>query len=151
VAFLKSAVQDASMPPVNFECIVPDALPTSLPLRLKQSSPLSSSLIKLILFLPVVAALLMPFGLLAVHAAAEPATRTALIASPGTTVRIIVSLALWAALFGWPVMRLLDGLVRAREVMIAGDVVVTERSLAGTRTWRTPLSEFSGLAMGLAA
>lgn len=130
----------------SIESSLPAELPVSLPLTLEQRPSKSSTIMKLLLILPAGVALLYPFVLIASHAVADPAGRVAL-GSPGALIPVLIGLAFWAVLFGWPLQRLATTIARRRTVTISeAGVAVTEETLLGKHDWHEPLSAFDGLA-----
>lgn len=130
----------------SIESCLPAELPRALPLVLDQRPSKSSTLLKLLMVFPAGVAMLYPFLLIGAHAAMDPASRDQL-SSPGVLAPVLLALAFWLVLFAWPLIRLTQTMARRRRVSISGtEVVVTEETLFGRKTWREPLSAFEGLA-----
>jgi hypothetical protein len=126
------------------------AAPTGLdrlPLRLEQSVSRGSVVSKLLLLVPALAAVAIPLFLVAAHAVAEPSTLGVLRQHPLTALQIALGLALWSALFVYPLRLLLARAATRRLVHISPDrVAVIERGLLGTRAWSAPLDTYRGIA-----
>lgn len=129
-----------------FETVTPASPAPALPLVNRQTTSMVGSLGRLALLLPAAVAVLSPFLLLADHLIAEPASRQTLMDRPVSAVQIVLGLALWAALFAWPLKGLVSRFARSREISIdAGMVSVLERSVMGLRHWREPLANYAGV------
>lgn len=132
---------------VAFEHISTSPSEIALPLHLTQSCSVAGTLGKLAIVLPTAALLLVPFALIGDHLIASPGSVSMLAERPASVLQIALGLLLWGALFGLPLRQLLKGLGRSRVVRIAdGRVHVTERTLAGERSWIEPLRNYEGLA-----
>jgi len=129
------------------EKIVPETPIQSLPARLEQTSVRVPALLALAVLLPL--ALLVMGPMLAVGAllASDPSVRLLVIERPGAAFQVGLGLAVWSAMFGWPVRRWLKGLARRRAVEITPSVVrVSEAGLGGEQDWQATLASYEGLA-----
>lgn len=98
------------------------------------------------------AVLLSPFYMIATAALADQAVRDAVATRPVAAAQILVGLAFWLVLFGFPIYRLLDTLSRRRSIAIAdGRVTVIDRMFGTDRVFSAPLSDFAGVAPYLRA
>jgi hypothetical protein len=119
----------------------------SLPLRIRQKPAAASQILKLSVVLPATIALLTPFLILGIAAAADPAVRATLEQRPGAAIQLALALAFWLVLFAWPLKRLTEGLARSRHIEIdRTSVRVTENTLFGPETWSQSLSAYRGIA-----
>jgi hypothetical protein len=126
--------------------IAPETPPATLPLTLQQTSARSSSTLMLALLVPMAMALLYPFILVAGHLAQNTGIRDALIEHPASILQIVLALAFWIVLLGWPLKRAADALASARIIFIDAETVhVTESTAFGSRSWTEPLKAYRGL------
>lgn len=132
---------------VSFDQIASPTGLDRLPIRLEQSLSRVSVLFKLLLLVPALAAVAIPLLLLAAHAAAKPGTLALLREHPLTAVQIALGIALWSALFVYPLRLLLTRAATKRLVDISADTVcVAEHGLLRTRIWSAPLNTYRGVA-----
>ncbi len=130
-----------------YDCVTPSNPLDKLPVTISQSSTRLPAALMLALVATLLVLIAVPFSLILVMAAGEPAARALLLERPGATLQMGLGVVVWLALFAWPANRLLTRLTSARTVRIdAGHVHVTEKRLTGTRTWTLPLAAFDGLA-----
>ncbi len=135
------------MPQALFEITSPRAEFNRLPLIIRQKSSKSSTFLLVLMMLPVMIAVIIPFSLIGAQAANDPSLTAALWDQPISTLQIFVGLSLWAMIFLIPVKKLLSRLGRERIVRIqAGKVYVTDKHLFYRRKWILPLSSYRGLA-----
>lgn len=129
------------------ERMEPAALPEALPIRITQRASRASSGLMLAIVLPVAVAFLYPFVLIAIHLASDAGMRAAALGSSSGLPAILIGFAFWIVLFAWPLKRIVESFAERRTITIAdGDARVTEVTLFGTRSWRAPLTAFTGLA-----
>ena len=127
-----------------FETILPNGPITALPLNLVQTASRTSPLLMLALALPAAVAALTPFFLIAHHAAQDASL---LMDRQATSLLLAVALAIWAALFGWPIARrALRSGQRRRIAISATKVTVSDAGLLRTETWSEPLLTYRGIA-----
>jgi hypothetical protein len=125
----------------------PALIPTSFPIRLAQTPSRLGSVLKLMILLPASIALLAPFVLVGAHLINNPATRAVLSEQPQTGVMLMIGLAFWVVLLGWPLHRLVGSVARLRTVSIFnGSVQVADSDVFGEDKWREPVAAFAGLA-----
>ena len=127
-----------------FETIVPDQSITALPVTLVQRPSRSSPIFMVLLVVPVVMAMLMPYSLIAVAAARD----SSIVLDRGRSVaQIMIAFALWSLVFGWPIVVRLSRIWTQRTVHISGENVrVVERTMLGEHAWSKPLSSYRGVA-----
>lgn len=131
----------------SIAAISPGEPPVSLPIRIRQSPSRPTCLLMLGLVLPAAAAFLSPFVLLAGHLVGDAGTREVMAGHPGIALRLALALGIWAALFGWPIKRLVRGLFGDQTVEItAQGVTVTDHGPLGARVWHADMSEFRGVS-----
>ena len=127
-----------------FETISPNGPITALPLTLVQTASRSSPLLMLVLALPATVAALTPFLLIAHHAAQDA---TLLMDRQDTSLRLVLALAIWAGLFGWPITHRALRIGQRRQISIsANKVTVSDAGLMTNETWSEPLHTYRGLA-----
>lgn len=130
----------------NIETIHPNELPATLPIHLEQRASRTAALLLLTVVLPAAAALLYPFLLLSGHLLADSDLRTALAADPAALLPLLVGMAFWGVLFGWPLKRIGESVARGRSVRISQEIVqVTDHPLFGIRFWYEPLPAYRGI------
>ncbi len=129
---------------------VPSIVPSSsfsLPISLKQSTARSSPILLMMVLLPLLLALLVPFALLAQHLAQDAATRAVLAERPQAAVQLLLGLGFCGMLFGWPLVHVARTLGRSRTIDIdSGTVSVTERAFGRSQRWSEPLVRFAGVS-----
>lgn len=91
---------------------------------------------------------LVPFGLIASHAATDPAALATLAGRPGSTILLACGLLLALTLASVPLRAAVARLTRRRAVVSFADgrVQVEEHGLMGTRRWSARTTEFKGIA-----
>lgn len=131
----------------QFDTVTPRFCDQSLPCRLEQRASHLSAAAVLALLLPLALILVIPFAMLLMQIAAEPATRLALANHPAAAVQIALGVTLLLMLIGWPLRALVDRLGRRRIVELDRDrVTITDAGLFASRQWSEPLSQYLGLA-----
>ncbi len=99
----------------------------------------------LIVALPLLGIIAGPVSLIVTFAADD--VRHAIADKPLAVSMLAMGLLAWAALFLYPMHRLIKRFCTTRSVQIAADrVCVEEKSLLGARLWSVPLAEFRGVA-----
>jgi hypothetical protein len=127
---------------VGFDRIASPTGLDRLPIRLEQSNSRG----RMVLLIPVLAAVALPLLLLARHAFAERATLALLSERPSTAIPIVLGLAIWLAIFIVPLHLLVARTARKRRVDISADTVqVAERRLLRRQSWSAPLSTYRGV------
>lgn len=107
----------------------------------------SGRLVLLTLSGAALAALMVPFWLVAEALAAEPAARAIVAGRPMLAVELVAGLLVLLALFGWPLVSLAKSAVHRRVIRIEGAFVTAEeRGLTGVSRWAEPLSNYVGIA-----
>ncbi len=118
----------------------------SLPYRLEQSCSRLTAITQLVLLAPIVGATTLIAGSFAV-AAADPGVRALATAHPVGGLLGTLGLICLIMLVAWPAGSRLAAIGRTRSVDIRdGDVRVSERGLLANRSFREPLSRYTGLA-----
>lgn len=128
----------------DFETILPDAPLASLPVRLEQTPSRAAPFLLAALAAPAAAVSLAPFALLAEHLTRDPS----LIADrPVTSAGLIAALVVWIGVFLWPIA-VRSGRASSSRLIVVTDthIVVTDRGWLGERTWREPISAYSGIS-----
>jgi hypothetical protein len=111
---------------------------------IEKSSRLAAAAL-LILAIPVIAIIAGPVSLIVTFAAED--VRHAIADKPLAVSMLAMGMMAWAALFLFPMHRLIKRFCTTRNVQIVADrVCVKEASLLGSRVWSAPLAEFRGLA-----
>lgn len=115
----------------------------ALPIVHESRSSRMSAVLQLVWLIPALAGLALPFSLIV----AERTAVTAIVAAnPLAALNLVIGLALWTALFGWPVTKLLARFGAQHSVRIAqGTVTVRERRLLGSSLASTPLNSYAGV------
>ena len=110
----------------------------------EKSSRLAAAAL-LILAIPVLGIIAGPVSLILTFAADD--VRHAIADKPLAVGMLAMGMVAWAALFLFPMHRLIRRVCTTRNVQIVADrVCVEEASLLGARVWSAPLAEFRGLA-----
>ncbi len=131
----------------SIEASFPAALPTCFPIRLVQTPSRAGAVLKLIILLPASLALLTPFVLVGANLATNPAARAVIGEQPQTAVMLLIALAFWGVLLGWPVKRIAGAVARLRTISIFnGTVQVSDSDVFAEDKWREPVSAFAGVA-----
>jgi hypothetical protein len=135
------------MRPSTFDRFEPAQPLTALPARFVQTSSLLRALATAGLVVPIFAALVLPFGLVAARAAGEPETLAVVAERPEAALQLALALFLGLALVAYPLRRVLRMLGRRRTIEIdATTVTVRDISRFGTRAWSRPLASYQGIA-----
>ncbi len=99
------------------------------------------------LLVPVLVAVMVPFGILAAEAVAHPETLDQMTQAPINTLSAITGAIVWGLMFGIPAWHALWRIGSKRSVKIAGStVMVTNTNLLGSTSWQAPLQDFQGLS-----
>jgi len=105
----------------------------------------SRFLLPAVLF-PLLVALMLPFWLVVVQLASDPAARAVLTARPMVGVSLLSGLLVLAGIFGWPLAVLARRALGRRRVTIGGGTVHLEAAgLFGKSSWTEPLAAYAGL------
>lgn len=115
----------------------------ALPLQVTQRFSTTSVIARLAILIPAMLLVMIPVASLtgSAFALAQAAEH------PGDALLAGVGIAIFLALFGFPLSRAVAALGSQRTVRIAqGFVTVENRSLFGTRTWTLPLNAYTGVA-----
>lgn len=119
----------------------------TFPLLSQQSSSKQASIFNLALMSVLAAAVVLPQLALAVHALARADTRALILANPLLALDMVLAMAVWLALFGWPLKRLVAGLNWQRNVEITPEAVaVRDDGIFGPAAWSAPLKDYTGIA-----
>jgi hypothetical protein len=118
-----------------------------LPLKIQQVPSRRGGAVLLTLLVPIALAMFAPFWLIGAEAATDPAIRAWIAEHPASIAPLLCGVAVWFALLGWPVVRLLKETFSRRSVLIdQGTVAVSDVGPWGRRTWSADLTAFQGLA-----
>lgn len=125
---------------------VPATLPSEFPLKLEQKTANAGPVIMLMILVPLAGALLAPFLMLLEGLLTDPGLRANVVAHPMSAVQVILAFGIWCALFAWPIKRLAAQLARSRTVEIGNGIVhITDRSVLSEKSWRLPISDYTGV------
>ena len=99
------------------------------------------------------AGVLVPFGMVAAHAASDPAALAALAGRPASTILVVCGLLLALGLVAVPLRAALARLSRRRAIVTFADgrVQVEEHGLIGAKRWSARTGEFKGIAQHVRA
>lgn len=118
-----------------------------LPITIVQRPSLSSSIWLILLSVPAITALLVPFVLVANVALQHPYALSHVLAHPTALAQLGLACVVGALLVGLPLRRLVQRLRKGQRVSILdGKVEVEERGLFGNRVWQAPLASYAGVA-----
>lgn len=120
-----------------------------LPIEIKLTTSRAAVIIRLLMLAPMMVMLAVPLTLIGAFASSEGATSPLahLASHPFSAVQIVLGLITWAALFIWPIKRVVARMGASRSVTIDGNVVTVHDSTPfGARSWTEPLANYSGLA-----
>ena len=112
-----------------------------------QQSSRPSNIMHLTLLASLAGAVVLPQIALAVHALSMAQTRAMILAHPLLALDLVLALAFWIGLFGWPLKRLASRLNWRREIEITRETVaVRDRKTFGDHSWTAPLNSYTGIA-----
>ena len=132
---------------LTFDHVEPAPDFNQLPVSLTLTTSRSSAVLKLMMLAPMMVILAIPLTLIGARASAESTAFSFIADNPVSTVQIIVGLAIWAALFIWPLKRVVACMGARRKVAIdAATVKVSDTSPFGGKTWSAPLASYRGIA-----
>lgn len=96
---------------------------------------------------PLLVALLVPFWLVVVQLASDPAARSVLAARPLVGVQLMIGLIVLTGIFGWPLAGLARRAVGRRRRIVIGDGTVHSEAVGvlGKTSWTEPLANYAGL------
>lgn len=124
----------------------------TLPIAFRQRPSRLSAVGLLLVCAPVLALLLLPFGLLAALAAEHPEALSTMVERPATAIQLALGFLVAIALATWPLRTLFNHIRSGRDVRIdASGVSVCEHGLFGSSQWSAPLESFRGVAAHLRA
>lgn len=117
------------------------------PLVFEHAPEWGGRLVLLGLLVPVLAALMAPFALVAAQLASDPAARAILAGRPLLGVQLLAGLVMLIWVFGWPLTRLARGDFARRRISISAGLVLSEAvGLFGRQTRVDPLADYVGVA-----
>lgn len=131
----------------EFEVVTPCLTTLALPCRIEQRVPRAANVMTLVALTPLSLLVLAGVALLGamIWETADPVAL--ILSNPGSTAQIAIAIGLATVLAIWPLQRAISRIGRSRQIDIDGDmVVVTDTHPFGKRTWRQPLSGYSGVA-----
>ncbi len=103
--------------------------------------------LQVVLLVPIVVLVLVPFVALTADAIAEPTARERLSSAPFNALGAAIGVAVWVFMFGNPAWKALRRLNWQRQLSITDtEAVVSDRSLLGNRQWSEPLRNYRGLS-----
>jgi hypothetical protein len=118
-----------------------------LPISIAQRPSLSSAIWLILLSVPAVIALLVPFVLVAVVAPQHPRALAYVLSHPASLIQLGLACVVGGLIVGLPLRRLIQRLRKGQHVTIAnGMVSVDERLLFGNKSWEAPLASYAGVA-----
>jgi len=130
----------------SFDPPEPSAEP-SAPLVFHQAAQGGGRFVLFAVLLPAVIALMVPFWLVVVQLATDPAAQAVLAARPQLGVQLGLGLLVLVWIFGWPLSHLVyRGLERRRITIADGRVRSEAVGPFGQRVWEEPLASYEGLA-----
>jgi hypothetical protein len=120
--------------------------PPSLPLVFEQAPEGGGRFVLIAVLFPLLVALMVPFWLVVVQLASDPAARAILAARPLVGVQLAAGLLGVASIFGWPLAMLARRALGRRRVTIGNGSVRSEVvGRFGKRSWIEPLAGYAGL------
>ena len=131
---------------IAFEQVLPAPDFRTLPVRLELRASRASAAIGLVMLAPMMALLAVPLAIFTARAQELSAT-DAILGNPLAAVQAFAGILVWAALFVWPLKRIVTRLGAARIVEITEtNVSVTDRTPFNSQCWSAPLAQYSGIA-----
>lgn len=132
---------------VVFDNVEPQHDFAALPLELTLTTSRSSAALKLMMLTPTMVLLAVPLMLIGARAIAEQSALTMIADNPVSALQIAAGLVVWAALFIWPLKRIIGRMGARRIVQIDGaTVAVADSSPFGAEVWTEPLAGYRGIA-----
>lgn len=134
---------------ISFDHLDPTPDFGQLPIEIKLTTSRAAAMIRLLMLAPMMVMLAVPLSLIGAFASSEISTSPIdhLVSHPMIALKIGVGLTIWAALFVWPIKRLVTRMGATRRVTIdTASVTVVDSSPFGTKTWSEPLANFMGIA-----
>ena len=105
----------------------------------------TSAVVKLLMLAPTMVLLAVPLSLIGAHA--EHPALSLISDNPVSALQILTGFVIWAALFIWPLKRIVACMGARRKVEIDGESVkVEDSSPFGGSTWSAPLASYRGIA-----
>jgi len=105
----------------------------------------SSAVVKLLMLAPMMVLLAVPLSLIGAHA--EHPALSLISDNPVSALQILTGFVVWAALFVWPLKRIITRMGARRHVVIDGrNVNVEDSSPFGGSSWSAPLASYRGIA-----
>jgi len=118
-----------------------------LPVELMQFPARRAAILVVLGVIPVIAAVIAPFGLVAALAAEKPAALSVMAERPLAAVQLVLGFLVGTVLVVVPVRQAVARLGRRRHIRIENDLItVTARGPFGGSNWCAPLSSFKGVA-----
>ncbi len=135
------------MSKVVFDNVEPQQDFAALPIKLTLTTSRSSAVVKLMMLTPTMVLLAVPLTLIGARAIAEQSTLTLISDNPVSALQIAAGFIAWAALFVWPLKRIIGRMGARRLVAIDGQMVaVADSSPFGSGNWSEPLDAYRGIA-----
>jgi hypothetical protein len=129
------------------EALRPDDRCSDAPIVIEQATASAGRLVLLAVLGPLLFALMIPFWLVVSRLASDGAAREIMAHRPLSALQLALGLIVVIGIFGWPLIRLADGVLRRRRVAIDNGVVVSEHvGLVGGAGWAEPLAAYRGVA-----
>jgi hypothetical protein len=136
----------ALIDPLHATSSSPPPLPPCPTMRLEQAPEGSSRFVLLAVLLPILLALITPFGLVFARIISDPAARHLVADRPLLAVQLGLGLAVLGWIFGWPLAHLTKGALRQRVVRIENGIVSTqEKGVFWQYAWTEPLTTYAGV------
>ena len=134
-----------------FDLVEPAPDFSRLPVRFTLTTSRSSVVVKLLMLAPMMVLLAVPLTLIGAKAgpgaAAEHSALAMLSDNPVSSLQILIGLIVWAALFVWPLKRIVGCMGARRQVEIDSTLVkVADSSPFGATAWSEPLATYRGVA-----
>lgn len=134
---------------IAFDHLEPASDFERLPIELKLTTSRTASVIRLLMLAPMMVMLAVPLTLIGAFASGEAGSSPLahLANHPLSAAQIALGLITWAALFIWPIKRVVARMGASRSVAIDGNTVTVHDSTPfGSRSWTEPLANYAGLA-----
>lgn len=132
---------------VIFDHVTPTPDFAAFPIHLQLTTSRSSALLRLVALVPLMVALALPVLIFGARAGADVQALSAIGDNPVAAMQVAAGLAIWIAIFLWPLKRALLRLGARRQVRIEPGVLhVSDRSPFSSNDWSQPLVAYTGIA-----
>lgn len=132
---------------VVYDHVAPTPDFSAFPIDLRLTTSRASALLRLVALVPLMVALALPVVIFGARAGADVAALSAIGDNPVAALQVASGLAIWIAIFLWPLKRALMRLGARRQVIIEPGVLhVSDRSPFSSDDWSQPLPAYTGIA-----